>query len=89
MKTKLLRKLRKQASAEFRVDGKDVLRATNGTKHEAPYTVMYSCVDDEQAEELCRMERRLYVLHRYRMYLQHDTYIKNNVYICGSKFKRT
>lgn len=69
MKTKLLRKLRKQASAQFKVDGKDVLRATNGTKHEAPYTVMYGCQSEEQAEHLCRMERRLYILQRYRMCL--------------------
>ena len=69
MKAKLLKKLRKQANAQFKIDGKDVLRATNGTKHEAPYTVMYMCVDEEQAEELCRMERRLYILNRYRMYL--------------------
>ena len=69
MKTKLLRKVRKRANAQFKVDGMDVLRATNGTKHEAPYTVMYGCQNEEQAEELCRMERRLYVLHRYRMYL--------------------
>ena len=69
MKTKLLRKVRKRANAQFKVDGMDVLRATNGTKHEAPYAVMYGCQSEEQAEELCRMERRLYVLHRYRMYL--------------------
>jgi len=69
MKTKLLRKLRKQANSQFKVEGRDVLRATNGTKHEPPYTVMYRCMNEEQAEELCRMERRLYVLHRYRMYL--------------------
>lgn len=69
MKAKLLRKLRKQANAQFKVEGSDVLRATNGTKHQPPYTVMYSCVSEEQAEQLCRMERRLYVLHRYRMYL--------------------
>ena len=69
MKTKLLRKLRKRANAQFKVDGMDVLRATNGTKHEAPYTVMYGCQSEEQAEQLCRMERRLYILHRYRMYL--------------------
>jgi len=69
MKTKLLRKLRKRANVQFRVDGKDVLRATNGTKHEVPYTVMYSCMSEEQAEQLCKMEKRLYVLHRYRMYL--------------------
>ena len=69
MKTKLLRKLRKQANVQFRVEDKDVLRATNGTKHEAPYTVMYSCMSEEQAERLCRMERRLYILNRYRMYL--------------------
>ena len=68
MKTKLLRKLRKLASAQFKVDGKDVLRATNSIKH-VPYTVMYMCVSEEQAEELCKMERRLYVLNRYRMYL--------------------
>lgn len=69
MKTKLLRKLRKQANTQFKVKGMDVLRATNGTKHEAPYVVMYGCQSDEQADELCRMERRLYVLHSYRMYL--------------------
>lgn len=69
MKTKLLKKLRKQANAQFKVDGKDVLRATNGTKHEAPYIVMYSCMSEEQAEQLCNTEKRLYVLHRYRMYL--------------------
>ena len=69
MKAKLLKKLRKRANTQFKVEGKDVLRATNGTKHEAPYTVMYSCMSEEQAEQLCRMERRLYVLHRYRMYL--------------------
>ena len=64
MKAKLLRKLRTQANAQFKVDGKDVLRATNGTKHEEPYTVMYSCMSEEQAEQLCKMEKRLYVLHR-------------------------
>ena len=69
MKTKLLRKLRKQANSQFKVEGRDVLRATNGTKHEAPYTVMYGCQSEEQAEQLCRMEKRLYVLNRYRMYL--------------------
>ena len=69
MKAKLLRKLRKQANRQFKVEGKDVLRATNGTKHEAPYTVMYGCQSEEQAEQLCRMEKRLYVLHRYRMCL--------------------
>ena len=69
MKTKLLRKLRKRANAQFIVDGKDVLRATNGTKHHQPYTVMYMCVSEEQAEELCKMEKRLYILNRYRMYL--------------------
>lgn len=69
MKAKLLRKMRKRANAQFKINGNDVLRATNGTKHEAPYTVMYSCVSEEQAEQLCKMERRLYVLHRYRMYL--------------------
>jgi hypothetical protein len=69
MKTKLLRKLRKRANAQFKVDGKDVLRATNGTKHEAPYTVMYSCISEEQAEQLCNTEKRLYILNRYRMYL--------------------
>ena len=69
MKTKLLRKLRKQANTQFKVKGKDVLRATNNIKHEEPYTVMYSCMSEGQAEQLCRMERRLYVLHRYRMYL--------------------
>lgn len=89
MKTKLLKKMRKRASAQFKVEGKDVLRATNGTKHHPPYSVMYTCESEKQAEELCRMEKRLYILHRYRMNLQHDTYIKNNVYICGSKFKRT
>jgi len=69
MKAKLLKKLRKRANAQFKVEGKDVLRATNGTKHEAPYTVMYSCMSEEQAEQLCRMEKRLYILQRYRMYL--------------------
>jgi len=69
MKTKLLKKMRKQANAQFKVEGNDVLRATNGTKHEAPYTVMYGCQSEGQAEQLCRMERRLYVLQRYRMYL--------------------
>ena len=69
MKTKLLKKMRKKANAQFKVDGMDVLRATNGTKHEAPYTVMYGCQSEEQAERLCKMERRLYILHRYRMYL--------------------
>ena len=69
MKTKLLKKMRKRANRQFKVDGKDVLRATNGTKHEAPYTVMYGCQSEEQAEQLCRMERSLYVLHHYRMYL--------------------
>jgi len=69
MKTKLLRKLRKRANTQFKVKGKDVLRATNGTKHEPPYTVMYSCMSEEQAEQLCRMERRLYILQRYRMCL--------------------
>lgn len=69
MKTKLLKKMRKRASAQFKVDGMDVLRATNGTKHEAPYTVMYGCQSEEQAEQLCRMEKRLYVLRRYRIYL--------------------
>lgn len=69
MKTKLLRKLRKQANAQFKIEGKDVLRATNGTKHEAPYTVMYSCMSEEQAEQLCRMEKRIYILHHYRMFL--------------------
>lgn len=69
MKTKLLRKVRKLANTQFKVKGKDVLRVTNGTKHEEPYTVMYSCQSEEQAERLCKMERRLYVLHRYRMYL--------------------
>jgi len=69
MKTKLLRKLRKQANAGFIVEGKEVLCATNGTKHEEPYTVMYSCMSEEQAEQLCRMEKRLYILQRYRMYL--------------------
>ena len=66
MKAKLLRKMRKRANVQFKVDGKDVLRATNGTKHEEPYTVMYMCVDEEQAERLCRMERRLYVLRSIR-----------------------
>lgn len=69
MKTKLLKKMRKKANAQFKVDGKDVLRATNGTKHQPPYTVMYSCMSEEQAEELCRMEKRLYILNRYRMCL--------------------
>ncbi len=69
MKTKLLKKMRKKANAQFIVDGKDVLRATNCTKHEAPYTVMYGCQSEEQAEHLCRMERRLYILRNYRMYL--------------------
>ena len=69
MKTKLLRKVRKRANTQFKVDGMDVLRATNATKHEPPYTVMYSCQSEEQAEHLCRMERRLYVLHSYRMCL--------------------
>lgn len=69
MKTKLLKKMRKRANRQFIVEGKDVLRATNGTKHQPPYTVMYSCISEEQAERLCKMERRLYVLHRYRMYL--------------------
>ena len=69
MKTKLLKKMRKKANAQFKVDGKDVLRATNGTKHHQPYTVMYMCVSEEQAEELCRMEKRLYILRNYRMYL--------------------
>jgi len=52
MKTKLLKKMRKRANAQFRVDGKDVLRATNGTKHQPPHTVMYRCVSEEQAEQL-------------------------------------
>ncbi len=69
MKTKLLKKMRKRANTQFKVDGRDVLCATNGTKHEAPYTVMYSCMSEEQAEQLCRMEKRLYILRRYRMYL--------------------
>ena len=69
MKAKLLKKLRKRANAQFKVEGKDVLRATNGTKHEAPYTVMYRCISVEQAEQLCNMEKRLYILQRYRMYL--------------------
>ncbi len=69
MKTKLLRKLRKRANVQFKIEGNDVLRATNGTKHEAPYVIMYGCQSEEQAEELCRMEKRLYVLHHYRMYL--------------------
>lgn len=69
MKTKLLRKVRKRANAQFKVDGMDVLRATNGTKHEAPYVIMYGCQNEEQAEHLCRMEKRLYILRRYRMYL--------------------
>lgn len=69
MKTKLLKKMRKQANIQFIIEGKDVLRATNGTKHEAPYVVMYGCMSEEQAEQLCKMEKRLYILHRYRMYL--------------------
>ena len=66
MKAKLLRKLRKRANAQFKVDGNDVLRATNGTKHEAPYTVMYSCMSEEQAEFICNMEKRIFITNKIK-----------------------
>ena len=66
MKTKLLRKLRKLANVQFRVDGKDVLRATNGTKHQPPYTVMYSCQSEEQAEFICNMEKRIFINNKIK-----------------------
>lgn len=66
MKTKLLKKLRKQANAQFRVEGKDVLKANNGTKHEVPYIVMYSCISVEQAEFICNMEKRIFINNKIK-----------------------
>ena len=66
MKTKLLKKMRKKANAQFKVDGNDVLRATNGTKHEAPYRVMYRCMSEEPAEFLCNMEKRIFINNKIK-----------------------
>jgi len=57
MKTKLLRKLRKQASYQFFCRKNEVLMGIYPTELDPPFVVIYDCINEDQAKQLCEGER--------------------------------
>ena len=58
MKTKLLKKLRRQVNNQYFTRGKEVLMSTYPLSElDYPYIVIYDCIDEKQAEMMCKMER--------------------------------
>lgn len=58
MKTKLLKKIRRQVNNQYFTRGKEVLMSTYPLSElDCPYTVIYDCIDEKQAKMMCKMER--------------------------------
>lgn len=58
MNTKLLKKLRRQVNNQYFTRGKEVLMTTYPLSEiDNPYIVIYDCIDEKQAEMMCKMER--------------------------------
>lgn len=58
MKTKLLKKLRRQVNNQYFTRGKEVLMSMHPLSEiDYPFIVIYDCIDEKQAEMMCKMER--------------------------------
>ena len=58
MKTKLLKKIRREVNYKYFTLKNEVMMSIYSTDIDPPFVVIYDCQDEEQAKSLCDMERK-------------------------------